>query len=154
MQAYNKVFLLENDTDDWSFFLEALRAVNPAASCTVAESGAQGMDVLKASPQAPDIIFLDLHMPRIGGLEFLTWLKQDKQFQNIPVVVVTSSPNHAERCYEAGANLYVTKTYSFELLRNALAEIFRHDIASDTLLLRELFKQKAKQQQAVLNAAG
>jgi len=63
----------------------------------------------------PDLILLDLNMPRKGGLEVLKELKGDEQLRTIPVVILTTSSaaEDVDRCYQLGANGYVTKAKDF-----------------------------------------
>jgi len=59
----------------------------------------------------PSVIFLDLNMPLMGGLEFLRWLREERGHREIPVVILTSSENPKDiaAAYETGANGYVVK---------------------------------------------
>lgn len=64
----------------------------------------------------PDIILLDLNMPRMDGSKTLEWIKSHSQHRAIPVVIYTTSRDQVEiqRCYRAGANSFMTKCSSFE----------------------------------------
>ena len=71
----------------------------------------------------PNLVVLDLKMPRVSGFDVLLWMRQAERFRSIPVVVLTSS-NHAadvERAYQAGANSYLVKPVDF----NGLVDLAR-----------------------------
>ena len=69
-----------------------------------------------AARQAPDVIFLDINMPRLDGFEVLTQLKADPELRTIPVIMVTSTDSQREvnRAYELGASSYVVKPVGVE----------------------------------------
>jgi two-component system response regulator len=80
------------------------------------EDGEQALGYLRregvyADAPRPDLILLDLHMPKKDGLEVLDQLKADDDLRRIPVVMLTSSdrPQDIDRCYAAGASSYITK---------------------------------------------
>lgn len=75
--------------------------------------------------QKPDLILLDLKMPYISGIELLARLKQDAQWQRIPVIVFTNSdsPRDEEACYEAGASDFVKKAFSVNTIKAQLETI-------------------------------
>ena len=79
-----------------------------------------GLELLQglrsAARQAPDVIFLDINMPRLDGFEVLTQLKADPHLRTIPVIMVTSTDSQREinRAYELGASSYVVKPVGVE----------------------------------------
>jgi len=66
----------------------------------------------------PEVLILDLKMPRMGGLELLTWIREHPEFRVIPTIIMTSSRQHSEieKAYNLGANTYMIKPSSFEEL--------------------------------------
>ena len=66
----------------------------------------------------PQLVLLDLKMPRVNGFELLEWLRSEAKFQRLPVIVLTSSNHDADvhRAYEAGANSYLVKPVDFNAL--------------------------------------
>lgn len=80
--------LVDDDRDDTSLFKEVLEEVNPSILFNSAEDGHQALHFLKSqNDHLPDIIFLDLNMPRMGGKECLTEIKGDEKLNSIPVIV-------------------------------------------------------------------
>ena len=75
--------------------------------------------------QRPSLIILDLNMPKKDGREVLKELKSNDLFKCIPVIIFTTTKNAMEvqRCYEFGANSYIVKPVSFDLLVNIIKEI-------------------------------
>ncbi len=75
----------------------------------------EGTDACQAKP-CPDIILLDINMPRMNGLQALEWIKARQRFCSIPVVMYTtsSSQSDVDKCYQKGANFYMTKCASFD----------------------------------------
>jgi CheY-like chemotaxis protein len=66
----------------------------------------------------PEVLILDLKMPRMGGLELLTWIRENPEYRVIPTIIMTSSrqDRDVEKAYELGANTYMVKPASFEEL--------------------------------------
>ncbi len=78
----------------------------------------------QASPR-PDLILLDLNLPRMGGHELLRYLKQDHRFKQVPVVVLTTSgrPDDVRLAYEAGANAYLLKPVEFARFTEVIKQL-------------------------------
>lgn len=107
-----KILLIDDDADDRDMFREALGELDSPVEYMEAKDGQEGMDVL-SPPQAsmPDVIFVDLNMPRINGLEFVIKLRQIERFQKTPVYIYTTSASPRERVntITAGATGYIVK---------------------------------------------
>jgi CheY-like chemotaxis protein len=120
------IFLADDDADDVMFFEDALNGLSLATELTVTVDGAALMNKLdEVVPPPPDAIFLDLNMPRKSGFECLTEIRKDPKLKNIPVVIFSTSdhPNSIETTYSLGANYYICKPRSFELLKEAVKTI-------------------------------
>jgi CheY-like chemotaxis protein len=112
--------LVADDNEDHRFLTTyALRNASPSVPLSVVgvEDGAQTLDYLYArgayvSRQLPDILLLDLSLPRADGFEVLDTVKKDPNLSYIPVVILTSSdrPEDVRRAYAGGANSFVTKS--------------------------------------------
>ena len=89
----------------------------------VLASGEAAVESLKQAP--PDLMLLDLKMPKIDGIEVLRKIKSDKDLQMIPVVILTSSSESSdlETCYQLGANAYVVKPVRFADFVEAVKQI-------------------------------
>lgn len=81
-----------------------------------ANNGEEALDILNGKNRLPDIIFLDLNMPKINGLEFLKILKSDARLKYLPIIIITTSSNYRDlqHCYEIGVAGYITKPLKYE----------------------------------------
>lgn len=116
-----EILLVEDSPADVRLTREALKDARVSNNIRVAMDGVDALDFLyargkHAGAPAPDLILLDLNLPRKNGLEVLQEIKQDEQLRRIPVVVLTTS--HADqdilRSYELNANAYVSKPVDLE----------------------------------------
>ena len=126
-----KVLLADDDMDDRNLFAEALQGIQIATQLTTVNNGEELMDyLLKNTKNLPDIIFLDLSMPRKTGFECLYEIKENKNLNGLPVIMFTTS---FIRGYEfeltltntlsgMGAEDYIRKPASFEQLKLTLQE--------------------------------
>ncbi len=111
-----KAMLVEDDPEDVELTLEVLQMTNLKLNIEVASDGVEALEKLnlayKTDPeQLPDIILLDLNMPRMNGHELLEKLKEDSRFKKIPVVILTTSNSEKDitKSYEEGVSCYITK---------------------------------------------
>lgn len=90
---------------------------------TIALSSRLAMQTL--NQVIPDVIFMDINMPGVGGLEVLRFLRRDPITVNVPVIIVTAndSPEMSEMAYEAGANHFLVKPPTIEQIEQALAKV-------------------------------
>ena len=81
-----------------------------------AENVDEALEFLKDRSRIPDIILLDLNMPKISGIEFLSILKNDENLKHIPTVILTTSNNHKDviECYTIGISGYILKPLKYE----------------------------------------
>jgi len=111
-----QILLVEDSADDADLMVEALREGTLDSRIHVVEDGEQALAYLRrqgayAAVAIPDLILLDLHLPRKNGFEVLAEVKEDSLLRRIPVVVLTSSDSEEAvlRAYDLQANCYVTK---------------------------------------------
>jgi len=81
-----------------------------------ANNGEEALEILKGRDVIPDIIVLDLNMPKINGIEFLTILKEDEVLKYIPAIILTTSNNHKDvmECYRLGIAGYIIKPLKYD----------------------------------------
>jgi two-component system response regulator len=110
------VLLVEDNRDDVELTLHALQAAKIRNRVHVARDGAEALDFLFRRGEhhhapTPDLILLDLNLPKVDGREILEEIKRDERLGRIPVVIVTSSQAEEDvaRSYRLHANAYVTK---------------------------------------------
>ena len=83
---------------------------------TEAKDGEIALEILQGKNRFPDLILLDLNMPKISGIEFLEIIKKSEDFRHIPTVILTTSDNKSdlEECYKIGVSGYVLKPLKYE----------------------------------------
>lgn len=112
-----KILLADDDKDDRYFFSKALTETGVASQLISVEDGEKLMNYLAAATDLPDVIFLDLNMPRKTGAECLTEIKQNRSYRDIPVVIYSTSIPYdaADVLYEKGAQYCLQKCVYSEL---------------------------------------
>ena len=113
--------MVEDDPGDVRLTREALKGSKVLHSLNVVEDGVAALDYLRKAPPyhdavRPDIVLLDLNLPRKDGREVLAAMKQDPVLRSIPVVILTTSQAEEDvlRAYNLNANCYVTKPVDFD----------------------------------------
>lgn len=114
------ILMVEDNTDDEKLMLMSLRKSGVANDVVVARDGQAALELLHASgpsgaPVRPMVVLLDLHLPKIDGLEVLRRIRGDERTAHLPVVVLSSSDEENDRIksYHLGANSYVCKPVDF-----------------------------------------
>lgn len=130
LQDYDRdirILIIEDNPGDVRLLKDALKELKAPVEIRVASDGAEGLRITfnnspGSEPWHPDLIFLDLNLPKIGGHEVLARLKGDPEKRLIPVIVLSSSraENDVNRAYEAHANAYIRKPTSLDDLMNAM----------------------------------
>ncbi|MBL7495184.1 response regulator [Frankia sp. CNm7] len=122
-----RVLLVEDDAADALLIEEALEERGVAREVRRASDGVDALDQLHQSSASdhPDLIVLDLNMPRMNGREFLAQVKADPQLRAIPVVVLTTSeaPGDIAGAYQNYANAYVRKPVDLDEFGAAVQRI-------------------------------
>ncbi|EHJ47597.1 response regulator receiver protein [Solidesulfovibrio carbinoliphilus subsp. oakridgensis] len=125
------ILLVEDNPGDVLLLEKALEDAEGVV-VTVARTGDEALGRLRregafAQAVRPDLVILDLNLPRIDGREVLRQIKEDRELLRIPVVVLTSSKadDDIDRCYEAHANCYIIKPSGWEDFRQVVQEIKR-----------------------------
>jgi chemotaxis family two-component system response regulator Rcp1 len=115
------ILMVEDDPGDVRLTREALKGSKVLHSLNVVEDGVAALDYLRKAPPyqdavRPDIVLLDLNLPRKDGREVLAAMKEDAALRMIPVVILTTSQAEEDvlRAYNLNANCYVTKPVDFD----------------------------------------
>jgi CheY-like chemotaxis protein len=120
------LLLVEDNPADVLLAQEALGESIDRHHLLVASDGQEALNILQSQGRPlPDLILLDLNLPRKNGWDVLTIIKQDELLKHIPVVIMTSSqvPEDIHRAYRLHANAYVTKTLNFDEFYNSIQNI-------------------------------
>ncbi|GIQ61256.1 MULTISPECIES: response regulator [Flavobacterium] len=110
------ILLIEDDVIEVMKFNRVLKSLELNHRIIEADNGEEAVNVLKMKEIIPDIIVLDLNMPKLNGIEFLTILKADDVLKYIPAIILTTSNNHRDvmECYKIGIAGYVLKPLKYE----------------------------------------
>lgn len=130
------VLLVEDDINDEALVHRALRSMEPNCIVLVARDGSEAIDYLfrtgpfeglKTQPR-PDLVILDLKLPKVGGLEVLKKIRENNTTSLLPVVVFSSSSEQADvdACYQLGVNSFVQKPLDYDEFIEAVRLIGRY----------------------------
>ena len=118
------ILLVEDNPDDEALTLRALKKNNIGNELVVVRDGAEALDFLfctgayadRDKHDLPQVVLLDLKLPKIDGLEVLRRVKADPRTRSVPVVVLTSSGESSDlaQAYELGANSHIVKPVDFD----------------------------------------
>lgn len=127
------ILLVEDNADDEALTLRALKGNNIKNEVVVAHDGVEALDFLFGTGKhagrdlkvMPHVTLLDLKLPRIDGLEVLKRLRADERTRLLPVVILTSSNEEADRFrgYSLGANSYIRKPVDFKEFVEAVRQL-------------------------------
>jgi chemotaxis family two-component system response regulator Rcp1 len=127
-----EILLVDDDSGDVLLLMEALRENNLSNTLRVVKDGVEAMAYLRCEQPyeeavRPDVVLLDLNLPRKDGREVLADIKQDPALRSIPVVILTTSTSEADIvcAYELHANLYVNKPVDLDEFLGIVKEIDR-----------------------------
>jgi two-component system response regulator len=139
------VLLIEDNDDEIVMVQHTLKRAGLTDRPHVVRDGRAALDVLLgpnrfaaiASPLAdvPDVILLDLGLPRISGLSVLGQIKETPRVADIPVVVLSGADNEgtAQVCMDLGANMYIVKPISYVHVMNIIVAVQKHWLAAENL---------------------
>lgn len=115
----------DDDADDLNVVEEVLKEVSPQSRFVSARDGQAALDKLQGGQLIPDLILLDLNMPRMNGRECLTELKKNEALQDIPVIIYTTSSmsRDVEATITNGAACFITKPSSIQEARSIFSQI-------------------------------
>ena len=125
-----EILLVEDNPGDVRLTLEAMREAKVRNRMHVVEDGVEAMEFVRRAGRfgeapRPDLVLLDLNLPKMDGRSVLAELKADPDLRRIPVVVLTTSRSEEDvlRAYDLHANCYVTKPVSFEQFMHVIRQI-------------------------------
>lgn len=121
------ILLADDDHDDRLFFKQALEELNTSAKLTTVDDGEELMDYLNNVGEEnilpiPDILFLDINMPRKNGIECLAEIKRNEKLKTLPVVMFSTSNSWdtINLLFKSGSNVYIHKPSDFSQLKQVI----------------------------------
>lgn len=119
---YKNILQIDDDFDDCEFFQQALEAVSSAAYMAL-HNPIEALQKLVDKEIKPDLIFLDINMPLMSGIELLAEIKKRDNIKNIPVIIFSTAPVSSHLAKLLDAKDYLTKPSNFNDLKNILKDI-------------------------------
>ncbi|HEV2352920.1 MAG TPA: response regulator [Puia sp.] len=107
-------FLIDDDPDDQDFFCLAMKGARPDANCLFADDCRCAMEKLRDSHFTPNVIFIDINMPRVSGFDCLRTLRRIPRLRLVPAYMYSTAADHhiVEQCLQLGANGFLKKQFS------------------------------------------
>ncbi|HEY0655381.1 MAG TPA: response regulator [Chryseosolibacter sp.] len=127
---YKHLFIIDDDIEDQEIFIEAVKEVSDEIHCSSSTSGEEALQHLEhESKKLPDLIFLDLNMPKLNGKQVLREIKNVPVLKDIPVIMYSTSfaPRDIEEIERMGAAHHLLKPSRFNDLCAALNTILRKE---------------------------
>lgn len=122
------ILLVEDNADDEQLTLRAMRQSDVPNLIRVARDGAEAIDALfgaASTGRLPDLVLLDLKLPKVSGLEVLQRIRSESKTKALPIVVLTSSDEERDivESYNLGANSYIRKPVDFDEFIDAVRQL-------------------------------
>lgn len=129
MKTNPTCLLIDDDSDDQEIFVAAAAEVNSATTCQVISDAREALQLLRRTSDLPDLIFLDINMPKMDGFEFLVEFKKDQRLQYIPVIFYSTTKDESQiaKATRLGASGFITKTNHYD----SLCKILRRFLGND-----------------------
>ena len=125
-KEYIHIILADDDEDDRLFFTDAFDELKINTKVSTFNDGVELMNYLNQPDVAlPNVLFLDLNMPKKNGIECLHEIKQNEKFNDIAIAIfsTSSSEEHIEETFVSGANIYIKKPSDFTTLKKVLSDV-------------------------------
>jgi DNA-binding NarL/FixJ family response regulator len=124
--VFQNIWLADDDQDDCEIFRDVINQILPGVTLRILPNGEELMNMLTTAVK-PDILFLDINMPRKDGLDCLLEIRAQRHFSRLPIIIFSSSkePRYIDASYGYGANLYYSKPTSFQELIAGLSQLFK-----------------------------
>lgn len=122
------ILLIDDDEIERIKFKKVCKDLQFSCSIVEAVNGKQAFEFLKATSKAFNIIILDLHMPKMNGLELLEKLKSNVHYKNIPIIIMSNSEddNELKKCYDFGISGYFTKPAQFSKYAKKVKSLLKY----------------------------
>ncbi|MDQ3017234.1 MAG: response regulator [Bacteroidota bacterium] len=117
------IMLVEDDLDDQKFFVEAICLIENATLYGISDNGKEALERLQDQEKLPDIIFMDINMPRMNGIDCLKAIHANPLTTDIPIVMLSTSAGESAISQLIGAKGFITKPISLESLQHLVSSM-------------------------------
>ena len=120
------LLLADDDIDDCDFFKDAIDELSATLKLTIVNNGVELMEFLMENPDnTPDLIFLDLNMPKKSGLECMVEIKSSDSLSHIPIIIYSTSLDQmvVNSLYQMGAHHYIQKPAEFASIKSVIQKV-------------------------------
>lgn len=128
MKKKLKILLIEDDMIEVMKVNRTISSLKLPHEVIEVGNGEEALDYLKSENSLPDIILLDLNMPKMNGVEFLNILRSDQVLKYLPTIILTTSSNQKDilECYKAGVAGYIVKPLKYEDYVEKLTNLLKY----------------------------
>ena len=125
LTSHECVFLVDDDEDDRFLIKQVFRQYSPECKLKDLANGEELLSALTEAPELPSLVLLDLNMPLMGGMEALGRIRQNAIYNDVPVVILTTSdhPQDQQQAAQLGANGFLTKPVSIEAMNQLVLQV-------------------------------
>jgi CheY-like chemotaxis protein len=129
------ILLIEDDAIEVMKFNRVIKKLELNHKIIEANNGEEALNILTVEKIIPDIIILDLNMPKLNGIEFLDILKNDEVLKYIPSIILSTSSNHKDmlECYKIGIAGYVLKPLKYEDYVDRITKLLEYWSANELI---------------------
>lgn len=124
------ILYAEDDCDDVEFFEFALSRAKVSYRLTTVTDGEAFTRTIKNITEPPHIIFIDINMPKINGIDCLKDLRRLSKFNETPVIMLSTGDYHIEETFNSGANMYISKNNFAGIYNIIFSDIFKNNSVS------------------------
>ncbi|HUR09991.1 MAG TPA: response regulator [Flavitalea sp.] len=123
-----KIFVTDDDADDFLFLRDAIAELDNTVILEHVTSCGELIQLLEEG-KIPDLIFLDLNMPKISGRDCIEKLREEARYRDVPIIIYSTSKSikDVDFCYEKGANFYLVKPNTFRGLISSIEKVIAID---------------------------
>ena len=138
MRTVKSIFLVEDDLDDQEFFVEALNGIENTSLFGIASNGVEALEILSDNV-IPDLIFMDIHMPHMNGIECLSIMGQRESWKNIPAVMLSTALPEIDKIRSLGARGFIEKPSDNRVLKDHIEKMIKANYTWDTSISNQNF---------------
>lgn len=134
VNGLHTIVLTDDDEDDREFFTSAVQSTHPHIKLLIFNDGVGLKDYLKDKPaEKPQLIFLDINMPRLNGFQVLESIRKEYSPDEMPVIMYTTSSSETDidLAQKLGANMFFRKPNDFKILKHLVGKVLSMDWSSD-----------------------